>query len=145
MPAAFERRVGTTRENYLGFVGRGCTQAAGVPITGGTVSHLSFPRPFHPLLCRITAAQLQGLGNLETANRRRRINRTRTLDRPQVSSRGFERSPSSPFTELPGNFVAVRRFVHYPRSPAKSILSASSHRHPFAAPTAYMFYPLSSI
>lgn len=59
---------------------RGCTGrggGGGVPITGGTVSHLSFLRPSSSPSLR--AAQLRvafGIGNLETANRRRRINRT---------------------------------------------------------------------
>lgn len=83
-----------------------------------------------------TAAQLRvfGIGNPETANRRRRINRGGRIEIP----RGFEwvpgyhpevsniRAPGScpsPLSlPLPGNFVAVRRFVHYPSFLAKSIL-----------------------
>lgn len=68
---------------------------------------------------------------------------------PEVSN-----SPVSPhFTELPGNFVAVRRFVHYPRSPRSPFYSRSPLTpHPFATPphtvripvALYMFYPLTS-
>lgn len=194
MPAAFERRVGTSRENYSG-VGEGYERRVGAeevredPLPAAQVSPVVFPSVvlFHSNLLFVlrfalfveyvdddvvvvvvvgggdgggsAAAQLRvfGIGNPETANRRRRINRGppnreipagRRSSRvsPRVSTRGFEhpgfreaarrRRRRLPSPELPGNFVAVRRSVHYPSFPAKSILCLFL----FSLPLAYMFY-----
>lgn len=102
VPAAFERRVGTTCKNYLGFRGkrvggrgkvhgpRGCRLPAAQSLTCRSSARFT-------LFAGGSITVAFGNDNLETANRRRRINRTPdTRSTPQVSSRAFERFPSSP-------------------------------------------------
>lgn len=96
--------------------------------------HLLLPCPsFWRLFAGTSGSITNGswdIDNPETANRRRRINRYFRTSRIGLGCHlGFSklaRFPSARFVELSGNFVAVGRFVHYPRFPRSSF----SRRHP---------------
>lgn len=151
MPAAFEHRVGTMRENYPEFVGRGCTRAAeGADYRRHSLSPVVPPPvPISPSL-RGDGGSITGPSVSVTSRRPIGADESIVFGHsigPRYHPGVLNVSLVSPrIAKLPGNFVAVRRFVHYPPSPTKSILS---RHHPTFVPstpleTSYMLYPLSS-
>jgi len=97
--AALERRVGTSCENYPSFVDAGSGDCRWHTISLTCRFSPSLPRrPFGASLRGRWGAQLRilGIGNPETANRRRRINRT--SGHPPIGlgyHLGFSNSPVS--------------------------------------------------